>query len=356
MKSYHLGIDLHKSFGYWTIIDSDKNKLFQGKVPTTERDTLKTLASLPINSCDIQAGIEPVSQWGWFAEILEKQGVEVKLIDPAKTKLIAASKLKHDKVDSEIIADLLRIDFVATAYLAPQAVRDLRELLRWRMFFIRLRSSIKNRVHSVLWKHGLESPTTDLFGKKGRAWLPQQTFHKLYGEEVTSLMQTIDWMNGQIKELDILVKRKAETDERARTLMTIPGVAELTALTIVAEVGDFERFKTPEQLASYAGLVSSSHSSGGKMRFGHITRKGSPFLRSIMVEAACQIRPSGGYLYDFYERIKDRKGAKTARVALARKMLTVMWCLVKKKEPFLAHFLGGSGNMKSGDLVARVVH
>ena len=87
----------------------------------------------------------------------------VKLVDPAKTKLIAASRLKHDKVDSEIIAELLRIDFIATAYLAPQSVRDLRELVRWRMFFIRLRTRTKNRVHSLLWKHGLESPVTDLF-------------------------------------------------------------------------------------------------------------------------------------------------------------------------------------------------
>ncbi|MEZ4103810.1 MAG: transposase [Candidatus Paceibacterota bacterium] len=126
-------------------------------------------------------------------------------------------------------------------------------------------------------------------------------------------------MNSEVKELDVIIKSKAKIDERAKVLMSIPGVAELTALTIIAEVGDFERFKTPEQLASYAGLVSSSHSSGGKLRFGHITRKGSPFLRSIMVEAACQIRPSAGRLYTFYSRIKDKKGSKVARSCFSSK-------------------------------------
>jgi len=356
MYKYHLGIDLHKSFGYWTLIDSNKNKLFQGKILTNKEDTLAALKQIPVNLQEVQAGIEPVSQWGWFAEVLESTGMAVKLVDPAKTKLIAASRLKHDKVDSEIIAELLRIDFIATAYLAPQSVRDLRELVRWRMFFIRLRTRTKNRVHSLLWKHGLESPVTDLFGKQGRLWIEIQVFHKLYGEEVQSLLKTIDFVNGEIKRLETLIKLKARIDESAVLLMSMPGVAELTALTIVAEVGDFERFKTPEQLASYAGLVSSSHSSGGKLRFGHITRKGSPFLRSIMVEAACQIRPTAGYLFSFYSRIKDKKGAKVARVALARKMLTTMWYLVKRKEPFRAlPSMGDSGNTKCGDLVARVV-
>ncbi|MEZ4103811.1 MAG: transposase [Candidatus Paceibacterota bacterium] len=180
MNEYYLGIDLHKSFGYWTLIDSNKNRIFQGKVPTTKQDTLITLKQIPINISKVCAGIEPVSQWGWFAEVLESTGITVKLIDPAKTKLIAASRLKHDKVDSEIIAELLRIDFIATAYLAPPAVRDLRELVRWRMFYIRLRTRTKNRVHSILWKHGLESPVTDLFGKQGQLWIKNQVFHKLY--------------------------------------------------------------------------------------------------------------------------------------------------------------------------------
>jgi transposase len=355
MKSYHLGIDLHKSFGYWTLLDSSKKKIFQGKIPTTKNDTLLALHNLPVDTHDIQAGIEPVSQWGWFAEVLESKGVEVTLIDPSKTKLIAASKLKHDKVDSEIIADLLRTDFVAKAYLAPQEVRDLRELVRWRMFFVKMRRGFKNRCHSILWKHGLESPLSDLFGKRGREWIKKQEFHKMYREEIESLLHMIDTLNIQITSLDLLVKEKAGQDERAMLLTTIPGIAEPTALTIVAEVGDFERFKSPEQLASYAGLVSSSRSSGGKLRFGHITKRGSPYLRSIMVEASCQVRPKSGYLYTFYERIKEKKGAKIAHTALARKMLTIMWYLIKKKEPFVAQSLRDSDNMKRGDLVFRVV-
>lgn len=348
MRSYHLGIDLHKKFSFWTLVDQSKEILFQGKVITKEKETLEALSILPVPRTEIQAAIEPVSQWGWYAEILEKEGVEVKLVNICQSKLIATSKLKNDKVDSKVLAELLRTDFLPEAYLAPREVRELREFLRWRIFLVGQRTRIKNRIHAILWKHGLESPRSDLFGKKGRNWLDSQELRPIFRSELESLLRILDRLIEEIENLNKEIRAKAKLDEEAKILMTMPGVGAFTALMIQAEVGDFGRFPAAEKLASYAGLVSRSRSSGGRLNLGEITRAGSVYLRTVMVEAACQVRPRWGMLYGFYEKIKEKKGNKTARVALARKMLVIIWHMIKKKEPFRARSLdiGDSGGVK----------
>lgn len=347
MKSYHLGIDLHKKFSYWTLLDQSNEVLFKGKVFSNEKDTLSALRLLPIRSECIQAAIEPVSQWGWYADLLEHEGVEVKLVDTLKSKLIASSKLKNDKVDSRVLAELLRADFLPTAYLAPKETRDLRELMRWRIFFTKARTRSKNRIHSMLWKHGLEYTGSDLFSKKGLLWLKEQRLSMIFQSELDSLLRLLGTVIEEIKSLDKEISSRSKVDETTSLLMTMPGVGPITALTIQAEVGDWKRFESPEKLASYAGLVSSSNSSGGKLRFGGITRRGSAYLRSVMVEAACHVRPKWGHLFDFYERLKEKKGSKIARVALSRKMLCTLWYMVHKNEPFrVQSCLGDSGGVK----------
>jgi transposase len=341
--AYHLGIDLHKAFSYWTLINNDRDVLFQGKVTTSEEDTLAALGQLPVPANEIQAAIEPVSQWGWYAEVLEQKGVTVKLADPVKTKLIGTNKLKNDKVDSTILAELLRSDFLPTAYLAPRPTRDLREFMRMRLLLVGMRTRMKNRAHAVLWKHGSQSPTTRLFGPHGKEWLRSQRFGPVSDEAIASILRTVEHLDGEIKRMDEEIARRARANAETKLLMSMPSIGPMTALTIQAEVGDFHRFPTAEKLACYSGLIASSHSSGGKLRFGSITRQGSPYLRTIMVEAATRVKPSSGSLYTFYMRMRETKRMQTARVALARKMLVILWYMVRNNEPFR---LGDSGGVK----------
>src|SRR3989344_7032842 len=128
--------------------------------------------------------------------------------------------------------------------------------------------------------------------------------------------------------------------------LSVTGIGVIASLTILAEVGDFSRFKRPEQLASYAGLVSSSYSSGERTRLGHITHCGSVWLRTALVEATNTVNPKWGSLYDFYLRIKEKKGSKVARVALARKMLVLSWHLIAKDQYFKKERVGPSESVK----------
>jgi hypothetical protein len=140
--------------------------------------------------------------------------------------------------------------------------------------------------------------------------------------EVGSCLRLIAAVNVEMKSLEKDIELRAKHDADTALLMTMPGVGSFTALLPKAEIGDFSRFPSPESLASFSGLIASSRSSGGKLKYGNITEQESKYLRWGMIQAAAHIRPSRGNLFHFYERIKTKKGSKVARVALARKMLT----------------------------------
>lgn len=252
----------------------------------------------------------------------------------------------NDKVDSLALAELLRSDFLPRAYLAPREIRELREFLRWRIFLVRIRTKIKNRIHGMLAKHGISYPYSDLFSKKGFIWLEEQKLRPVFKQELQSLLNLMSCLQVEVSTIDKDIRTKAKQDEELVLLQSLPGIGPFSALMIKTEVGDFNRFPSPGKLASYAGLVSSSYSSGGKLRFGRITKQGSRYLRWIMVEAAQQARPKWGYLYGFYQKIKQKKGNRIARVALARKMLCICWTLIKKKEPFQALPFRSSGGVR----------
>jgi transposase len=331
---YYLGIDLHKKTSYWTLMNSDREIMYRKNLETSKEGVAQGVHEMGIAAQGVEAAIEPVSQWGWYGDMLEKEGFTVHLVDTYKTKLIASSKLKNDKVDATILAELMRTNFLPTAYRAPQSTRDLREFVRHRAFLVRIRSRMRNRIHQILWKHGIHSPYSDLLGKKGLEWLNALSLGHPYSAERDDLIELWKVFSARISSYDERCRFFASQSKEAGILMTIPGIGVITALIILAEVGDFSRFSSPEKLSSFAGMVSSSRSSGERTVLGHITHRGSVWLRTALVEATVTVNPKWGHLYDFYARIAVKKGVKVARVALARKILTVSWHLIQKGVPF----------------------
>lgn len=343
---YHLGIDFHRRTSFWTLLDNERNIIYKKNLPTSEEGIDQGLEEMGISSLSIQSCIEPVSGWGWYGDLLEKKGLTVHLVNPYQSKLIAASKLKNDKVDSKILAEMMRSDFLPTAYRAPKETRNLREFMRGRAFLVRMRVRMRNRIHQILGKHGIICPWTDLFGKGGQAWLNSQSFGEPYDTELKSLILFWKELTLHIAERDRKCVDLLKTNEELQILVSIPGIGAITALTMMAEIGDYARFRTPEQLASFAGLVSSSYSSGGVNRFGHITHRGSVWLRTALVESTGKVSRKWGRLYDFYTNLRVRKGNKIARVALARKILVLSWHLIMRKEKF--NPLGSRASVKTG--------
>ena len=158
-----------------------------------------------------------------------------------------------------------------------------------------------------------------------------------YTNEITTLLKFIAHLRDDIERYEREMKKQEKNYPEIKILKSLPGIGAVRALVMVAEIGDFSRFPHPNKLASFAGLVPRSHSSGGKERLGHITKRGSSSLRAAMVGAAQQARPAWGDLYTFFESVKNRNnGTGAAKVALARKLLTISWHLVRKNELFQA--------------------
>jgi transposase len=282
------------------------------------------------------AVLEATGNWSYMYDVLEEGTEKVVLAHPKQVKAIAAARVKTDKIDATILAHLARADLLPTAYAPPVEIRELRDLVRHRSKLVRERTRHKNRIHTILSRYNLHSPCTDLFGKQGRAFLEKvrnhlSTTHQLMLDNYLSL---IDTLNERIKSVNQIIRSWVKNDPRTKILTSMPGVGIYSAAVVMAEIGEISRFIGPKQLCSFAGLVPSTRSSDTHVRHGRITKEGSPWLRWIMVSAA-QRAPSASPRHAlFHKRILQRHGKKTARVALARQMLSIIYYMLLRNTPY----------------------
>lgn len=311
----------------WVLINDDKEVVKKFSVPSTREAVPAAVSALGISPLQLRAAIEPVCGWRWYSEELEKHGLEMSIANPAQVRLIADSKQKHDAYDARMLAELLHINYLPKAYRAPERVVALRALVRERAFLVRTQTSIKSRIHAVVLRNGNLEGSAHALRAANTAHLRSSDI------EVDRMFDLLAEIGRYIKPLEKKLATVVKEDPVCRLLTSMPGIGVVTASAIYAEAGDFARFDAPEKLASYAGLVPSQRSSGAVTRLGHITKQGSGVLRYSMVEAAFRVR-SKHPLYPFYERLAPKTGKKRARVALARKMLTILWHMVKNNKPF----------------------
>ena len=323
----YLGIDLHKKSSVWVMMDEKRNVVWHDTFASHPFDISAGIAKIPAPLANVKVAIEPVCGWRWVTKQLEEAGLEVHIANPAKVRLIAESKQKTDFNDARTLADLLRAGMLPESYRVADEIYDLRVIVRERYFLISKRTDVKNRIHGLATTQGLHLVSGgNPISKRGKKWAEESN-----DETLRELHEVIEELNGHIDMLTKKIEKTAKELPQARLLMTMPGVGTITALTVIAEVGDFSRFKSAKQLASFAGLVPKQRSSGEKVRLGGITHLGSKYLRTAMVETAMRIRP--GYAPELQRYVDDLKlhtSPKRARVALARKMLTIMWLMVKE--------------------------
>ena len=293
-----VGIDLHRNRSHVAVIDGNGELSLSRRI-VNNRET--------------------------FLELLEDAGYDIRLAHPLRTRAIAAARVKTDAVDARTLAHLLRAHLLPEAYVAPRELRDLRELLRHRVALTGMRSALKNRVHAILAKHGITREHSDLFGKGGRQFLNELQLRDAPRRRLDSLLALIDDFTREIEQTTAEIDQRAKADDRVDVLTQIRGVGPYTAMLIIAEVGAIERFPDARHLCAWAGLTPTVRSSDGKARLGHISRQGSPTLRWALVEAAQKCTTGGGPLRASYERIAKRRGAKIAKVAVARQILTLSY-------------------------------
>jgi transposase len=283
-----------------------------------------------------EVAIEATCNTHAIVRAIEPHVGRVIVSNPMKTRAIAEAKVKTDKVDAAVLAELLAADYLPSVWVADEETQALRRQVARRTQIVRQRTRLKNQVQAILHRNLIERcPFTDLFGVKGRCWLADQQLPPDEHFAVQALMRQLDFHGQELRIIDSALGRVALERLEVRRLMTIPGVDATVALSLVAAVGDFRRFRSPEQLVSYLGLNPRVRQSGGKpAAHGKITKNGRSHARGMLAEAAFSAAKIPGPLRAFYQRVRARRGTQIAIIATARKLACLCWTMIERDQDY----------------------
>jgi transposase len=316
----YIGVDLHRNLSHVVALDQAGEVVLERRFGNSRTEFQRVFGELEPEP--IEVAFEATYGWSWFAELLADAGIAAHMAHPLATKAISAGRVKNDAVDARTLAHLLRANLLPEAWIAPPEIREARRLVRMRVSLVRMRSRLKAQVHALCADAGVPVPVSDLFGRRGRELLGEVTLRPVSAGRLAASLRLIDDVGREIVAADRELVGLYRGDDRIRRVTPIPGIGFLTATTIIAEVGDIGRFSSPEQLTSWAGLTPTERSSADHTRRGHISKQGSRWLRWAMVEAAARVGRAPE-LHRLADPIAARRGVKIARVALARRLLTL---------------------------------
>lgn len=325
--SVYVGIDVHRKRSQVAVVDEAGQVLKNRNVVNGVESILSLIGEYPLHT---PVAFEAAFGWGWLVELLNDYGYQPHLVHPTRCKAIASARLKNDKVDAAILAQLLRADLLPEAWIAPPAVRQLRALLRHRVQLVRLRTLLRNRIHAVLADHGQDRPA-GVWSGPGQDWLATLELPAVSRTVIDDCLALIEAFAPTIDRLDAEVHQRAKAEPRIRVLTALPGVGEFTALLMLAEIGDIRRFPNARKLASWSGLTPTVRGSDLTVRHGHISKQGSAWLRWILIEAAQTAKRHPDFA-PAYTAMSRRRGKKIATIAVARKLLTRAFHLLAEFE------------------------
>jgi transposase len=336
----YIGIDLHKATSFITRMDQ-RGRILEQVQLRTDAPSLK--GYLERLRPDTRIAVEATGNWVYLYELIEDRCPDLVLAHPLKTKAIASARIKTDKIDATTLAHLLRANLLPAAYIPPRPVRDTREVLRYRASLVRLRTQVKNKVHAILAKNGLRTPTKNAFGKKAGRFLATVPTRACYRLALDGYLRLLAALTAELATVTSIIEAQVQQDPQAQLLCTMPGIGPYSALLILSEIGDVRRFPDGRRLCSYAGLVPSIYASGGTTRCGRLTKQGSKWLRWILVELSVHAISGAPQFRALYHRVAKKHGANTGRVAVARAMLKAIYAMLRKGEAFRPMLTGTTG-------------
>ena len=336
----HLGIDVGKRKCSRAALKDDKgmmlDEFFFGNDMSGIHNMLSRIQSHG-KGATIRAVLESTgNMWIRIHDTLEENGIDTKLANPYKTRIIAEAKIKSDKLDARILSDLLRTDLIYESYVPNSEDRDKRSLVRHRITLSRTKTKLANKVHSILDKYDYQTDLTDIFSKSGIEWLKSLSSIVTPVDRIilNTSIESIEAINQQVDTVSKEISKYARDNKDVKILLSITGIDIFSAMLISAEIVDVRRFSTPWKLVSYAGLAPSIRESSRKIKTGKITKQGSsPCLRWIFVQCALTAIRFDAHLRIFYDRIRNKRGHATAIVATtAKELLVIIWYMLTRNE------------------------
>jgi transposase len=333
----YVGIDIHKRYSVLAAQDEEGRKLKEARIEgNSAQDYARFFQSLEGPS---RAVLEACWNWGLTHDVLEEieEVEEVVLAHPLKTRLIADAQIKTDRLDAFALGTLLRGNLVARAHIPRRETRARKNLLRQRLYWARLRTMLRNRIHALLDRqHGLELPVcSDIFGVRGLGFLRRlelaEPDHTLLREALALHDLIAEQMRAQEKRIALEFK----TESMHRHLLSVPGIGPTLAAVIGCEIDQIERFSSADKLCGYAGVVPTTHSSGGKVHHGRLLPSCNKWLRWALVEASWVAIGCSPYFGALYRQQRARgKKANTAVIIVARRMCRILFQLLREKRSF----------------------
>ena len=331
-----VGVDLHKKVITACVMDANRKILDRVKLyPNEPHRIVEFFESLGA----YQVVVEATSNYYWFVELLEPTAEEVVLANPSKLRVIAESTKKTDKLDALVLAEFLARDMIPRAYMPTPRQRQHRALVRHRKYLRERATAVKCKVRHVLADYNADR--RDLFAADlGKAYIKTLKLNEVDRFRLGDLWREWESIEERLKKTAAKIKAFAKKAPRgeaeARELVkTAPGVGAVTAEAVLCELGDVRRFKNAKAVCSYAGLVPTVRQTGGKKsKDGRITKQGSGLLRWALVEASWRLVAASPKWRSVYENIKKRSGPKRAIVAVARKLLCVLYAMLRDSKPY----------------------
>jgi transposase len=330
----YVGLDVHKRVVEAVVLDEAGKVRHRPRFPCT-REELERFAKKHLGP-NARVALEATSNTWSVVAVLKPLAAEVVVSNPLRTRAIADAKVKTDKIDALVLAQLLRADFLPRVWEPDQPTQARRRLTHRRASLVSDRTRVKNRIHAVLHQRLIHAPVDDLFGTKGRAWLETVELDAAGRAALDSELRLLGQIEAEMARLDEALAVDGYDEPKVRLLMTLPGVDVAVAQTLLATLGDISRFRSPDHAASYLGLVPSTYQSGDpdKVYHGRITKQGKGQARWMLVQAAQHVGTHPGPLVNFFRRLTKRKNRNVAVVATARKLITIAWHMLKNNEPY----------------------
>jgi transposase len=338
------GLDLAKRETQLSVLDSGGKQVFTKRFPTTREQFLALAAEL--NQTDTVA-LEVTTNSTSIARLIrDNSAAKIIVSNPIKTKVIAQAKIKTDKIDARVLAELARVGYLPEVWLPDEDTESLRQFISDRTSLVRRRTEYKNTVHSVLHRNLIHQTRSDLFGAGGREWLEQLIagtsdirIDELDRLRLGSLLNEIDRIDALVADQESIIASfialRPKLLEQLDRLMSVPGINLVTGAGIISAIGDVHRFPDKKKLAAYFGVVPSTKQSGDSSRNGRITKQGRAEARWLLIEAAEHLRKAPGPMRALFTRVSRRAGHNVAVVAVSRKLAELVHHLLTREEDYV---------------------
>ena len=328
----YVGLDVHKRVVVACILDTRGHVLHRHRFPCT-RAGLDRFAHHYLRPTD-QVVLEATTNTWEVVNLLKPFVAEVVVSNPLRTKVIAEAKIKTDKVDAMVLAQLLRCEFLPRVWEPGPETQSLRRLTARRASLVMDKTAIKNRIHALLHQRLIAVPVKDVFSGPGRAWLQTLPLEADGQRALASDLRLLEAVEEEITQQEKELAQVGYADPRVKLLMTLPGVDLIVAQTLLATLSDVTRFRDGAHAASYLGLVPSTKQSAAACYHGPITRQGNGHARAMLVQAAQRVGTHPGPVGAFFRRLSNRKNRSVSVVATARKLVVIAWHMLRNNEPY----------------------